>query len=413
MTLIVSAAFQKNYTLPASCYLLLRGACASLQAQRNILEFRSSFSALQTANMARNETTQALLHQRLLSDIADTQHNPYPGIELHFQDETALQSACLILTLHDEQPMHLTISFTDDYPLSPPHVTMQSAVLHPNIFDDYICASVLDTREGYTPAYTLKGICIQLLSFFGSDKIEQDYGGVVDRTAYQQSVRESARDRGCDELHDGFSCSKCGFGQAAAIVTPRADANTGSTSSNNTVGSDGFAGGQVGGEDTKTPNAPLAGQETHLVDLPNDVLVLICEHLNEEGMALASQAWNGFGRLIHAHNVVIICEMCCFTLRKGFKEANLGVGVRIDKRSIQSEFDLISQQAVFHQKVRRSVQGVHFEHWLPLPLSETHWRRVKGMADDALTNIGNAAAVQGPVVTVLYTFMNDVVVKLS
>jgi ubiquitin-protein ligase len=119
-----------------------------------------------------------LLRPRLLRDIAELQSKPYPGIQLHVHDEK-LHTACLVLSPEEQPQLHLMIEFHDNYPLSAPQVTIQSRIEHPNVFDSYICASILNTDEGYTPAYTLKGICIQLLSFFASDKIEQEYGGVV------------------------------------------------------------------------------------------------------------------------------------------------------------------------------------------------------------------------------------------
>ncbi|KAL9012021.1 MAG: hypothetical protein Q9173_003183 [Seirophora scorigena] len=51
---------------------------------------------------------------------------------------------------------------------------MRSTIAHSNIFGDHICASVLNTTEGYTPTYTLKSTNIQLLSFFTSESLEQD-----------------------------------------------------------------------------------------------------------------------------------------------------------------------------------------------------------------------------------------------
>ncbi|KAH8795635.1 hypothetical protein BGZ57DRAFT_937597 [Hyaloscypha finlandica] len=133
------------------------------------------------------------LKQRLLRDIAELQSKPYPNIELHVQDDD-LTKACLILTVEGYGPMHLTVTFPSNYPLAPPRIQMDSDVVHPNIFDTYICASILNTTEGYTPAYTLKGIAIQLLSFFGSDKIEQVGGGYsvdLDRNKIRDDVRMS------------------------------------------------------------------------------------------------------------------------------------------------------------------------------------------------------------------------------
>ena len=73
--------------------------------------------------------------------------------------------------------MHLTLIFLDNYPLSPPVVSVQSTADYPFISRGKICVDILESAKqqawSYTPAYTLKGICIQLLSMF-SDLIDQD-----------------------------------------------------------------------------------------------------------------------------------------------------------------------------------------------------------------------------------------------
>jgi ubiquitin-protein ligase len=108
-----------------------------------------------------------------LQDLAEIQTQPYPNIALHINDED-ISTGCLILTVKGYGPMHLTIDFNSDYPLTPPTIRMDSKVTHPNIKDGgHICASILDTKMDYTSAYTLKGIAIQLLSFFSSDRIQQ------------------------------------------------------------------------------------------------------------------------------------------------------------------------------------------------------------------------------------------------
>lgn len=100
---------------------------------------------------------------------------PYPNIALHFQDQD-ISTGCLVLTTDGYGAMHLTINFTDDYPLTPPKIRMDSKITHPNIKEaGHICASFLDTEMDYTSAYTLKDIAIQLLSSFSSDRIQQVY----------------------------------------------------------------------------------------------------------------------------------------------------------------------------------------------------------------------------------------------
>ena len=143
------------------------------------------------------------LHQRLLRDIAELQAKPYPNISLFPSEDVT--KACLILRPNGAHPLHLSVAFGAQYPLNAPTVTIQSRLDHPNIFGSYICASILNTTEGYTSAYTLKGIAIQLLSFFGSDKLEQADGDrVADLTRYR---RYHDRNTWAEYL-----CSKCGFG---------------------------------------------------------------------------------------------------------------------------------------------------------------------------------------------------------
>ena len=111
--------------------------------------------------------------RRLLQDIEELQNKPYPNITLHI-DDNSISTACLVLSVDGYGPMHCTIDFGPDYPLAPPKIRMDSKVTHPNIKEaGHICASILDTEMDYTPAYTLKGIAIQLLSFFSSDRIQQ------------------------------------------------------------------------------------------------------------------------------------------------------------------------------------------------------------------------------------------------
>ena len=335
--------------------------------------------------------TQALLRQRLMSDIAELQQKPYPGIKLHIQDQNALQQACLILSPEGEDPLHLTVFFGNSYPFQPPTVTIQSSVSHPNVFDDYICASILNTEEGYTSAYTLKGICIQLLSFFSSDKIYQmhgDEGEYIDRREWQR-----------EEMPGGwkpeYQCKACGFGRGGggAVTSMEQDATMSDAASS-----------------TATAKS---NPRVRLIDLPAEVLLLICDNLDEEALLLAAKAWNGFGRVMRQYNIIRTRELQCFTLKEGFKTVCLGIGVDIEDRKISSEFDLLSYQAFNSLRVRRSVQGLEFNFWLPLPISQTHWIRAKACVNNALDDIARAANIRGPIVTVLYSFMNDIVVRLS
>jgi len=346
----------------------------------------------------------ALLRQRLLQDINELQTKPYPGIALHLQNGD-LTRACLVLTPEDNAPLHLTVIFQDRYPIQPPKITIQSEIAHPNIYQDYICASILNTTEGYTPAYTLKDICIQLLSFFGSDKLEQDHGGVVDLKDYARDIRVFGDPTGRHQLDYGFRCTKCGFGNAGGhVLGSGASSSAGNEAPSNEM--------LVTPSESGDPSRPFAGQKRHLFDLPNELLVSVTEVMEEETLFLAARAWNGFSRLLQSQNLIQVREMQCFTLKESFKQCSLGVGIGVDGRKLQSEFDYISKDAFQKLGVRTSVQGVRFGYWLPLPFSESHWKRVKDEALVSLEAIGRAASISGPKENVLYALMNDVTVKL-
>ena len=58
---------------------------------------------------------------------------------------------------------------------------------------------------------------------------------------------------------------------------------------------------------------------------------------------------------------------------------------------IESEFDLLSEKAYKIFKIRTSVQGIEFEHWLPLPLSRRHYQMVKERIEPSLREIASDA----------------------
>lgn len=80
----------------------------------------------------------------------------------------------------------------------------------PNVFNSgYTCASILNTEDGYTPAYKLKGITIQLLSLFSSDYITQEGGRLnIDLKSCDREMREEYVER-----VNSYCCIKCGFGR--------------------------------------------------------------------------------------------------------------------------------------------------------------------------------------------------------
>lgn len=376
------------------------------------------------------------LHQRLLKDIAELQNDPYPNITFRPRKE-GLSEACLIFTPQDQDALHLTITFGLEYPLDAPTVSIQSRVSHPNVFDSYICALILNTTEGYTPAYTLKAICIQLLSFFTSDRIEQeDRPGHVDLKEYRERASRFA--------FEGRTvrCADCGFRSREAVLedqrlaprvmddlsVPRVGAlepqvmlvdksTSPTTLARITAPPEATDISTVSLVKSSEFTSPITLLD-RVLGLPNEILMLILDKLDTTSLLTFARTCKDIGHLVASHDFIRMRELQCFCLKENFMKMQLGIGVSVTggraQGSLGSEFDLLSLEAFEKYYVRRSVQGVKFQYWLPVPLSWRHWRSVKPLVDPCLRKI--AVAARMPIASsadVIYAFMTDIVVKLS
>lgn len=374
------------------------------------------------------------LHRRLLQDIAEFQSDPYPNIDLFQQDD--LQQACLVLSPSGKAPLHLTIVCGNHYPLVAPQITIQSQIEHPNVYGDYICASILNTTEGYTPAYTLKSVAIQLLSFFSSDRIEQEGGyGSVELDGYRHDSFRSDQQGGRGK---GYTCIKCSFGCnfGGTKITDRDSATVGQDTRPNArvqqrlaVDLDESIGHQkgigIGMQDNVRIDVPRHDKrQPRLIErvlaLPDEILLQVFSQLDTQDLLAAAKVCSEIGDFMNSYDTIRMRELQCFCFKDTFMRTKLGVGVHINRQgkqgTLQSEFDLLSQQAFEQFDVRRSIQGLGFEHWLPLPLSRRHWRSVSADVSASLTQLAKAADIpnkSGLNIEVIYNFMSTVVVKLS
>ncbi|KAI1137566.1 hypothetical protein F5Y05DRAFT_419509 [Hypoxylon sp. FL0543] len=359
-----------------------------------------------------------LRQRRLLDDIKELVEQPYPNISLHTYDHD-LSNACLVLTPTDYKPLHMTLQFSPSYPTHPPKIMVDTLVSHPNVFGSYICATILRRTEDHTPAYTLKGIAIQLLSFFSSDSVEQEYGG--ERHLGKYKAQDEAF------IDDTFECHGCHFGQgrlhAYQPSQPR-HRRSRARQYDARVSSSPEEWPDLQGETESPPrsaeNASPTIQHKNVTSceidrLPNELLLLILEKLDFEHMANLARAWPRVSDIVRDFDIVRQRELQCFCLKQDYRSVKLGVGVSIQRGQIASEFDLLSQDAYQHWNHRKSVNNIPFEHWLPLPISRQHWLRVKGDVEISLgkmvgnlRNVGTFGKAQ-----VLFTFMNDVVVRLN
>ncbi|KAK8040348.1 hypothetical protein PG991_000136 [Apiospora marii] len=372
------------------------------------------------ADTATNDVRAGQMRQRLLLDIDELIRKPYPNIRLHVGDN--MDQLCLVLSPPGWQRMHLVVDSLQEFPMHPPRIQMDTPVNHPNVFGAYICATILNRDDSYTPAYTLKGIAIQLLSFFGSDTIQQDYGEVVDLNQYRTGSQAT-------HLAPFASCERCGFEEKvlkkdARGVRYRDQSGTPQVLRERPVtqivASDNLWSPieTAAQELPETPVQDVASPETSggsfaINSLPNEILLLVLESLEDfEDLTNLAKAWPRVSALITAHNVIRQRELQCFVTKKTYRDAKLGVGVSTTD-GLSSEFDLLSQEA-FALPTRKSVQCIPFTRWLPLPISTPHWNSVRQNVKVSLSLLKEHVKLPNPThAQVLYAFMNDIVVKLN
>lgn len=359
-------------------------------------------------------TREVLCARRLMRDVQELVDEPYTNIAYHVHGDDMTQG-CLILSPEGQPKRHITVNLGPQYPLEPPRMRMDSRLIHPNVYGGFICATILRATDEYTPAYTLKAIAIQMLSFLCSEYVEQEHGGAYIRLAdYQVMNKDRMKLYGDDD----FACSHCRFNSKS--VQPRSYIPGASFVVPHQQGTPPSRRRRRGDSTSSNEHAvvatPLAISKTQVDSLPDELLLEILVNIPAfEDLTALAQAWPRVSRLIQDHNIIRQRELQCFCLKHSYRAGKLGVGVSVDKSRISSEFDLISQDALNVMHIQSSIHNIPFQYWLPLPISWKHWNQVSSDLAPALTSIKGEirGAENAPVVTVLYHFMSDIVVRLN
>ncbi|KAJ3152895.1 hypothetical protein HDU89_001102 [Geranomyces variabilis] len=355
-------------------------------------------------------------YARLLRDLQEMHREPVAGVEVHVceQDVTRL---CVVLAPQSGQflgiKLHLSVKIPDDYPKSGPQVSISTPFKHPNVFGDYICCDILKGRivresdgyiGGYTPAYSLQTIFVQLLSFFTAGRVEQEYGGFataykVDKPALQERIAR-------------FVCRSCGFNLNASR----------SPSSKKRPENPTFA--PLGRKDSGFQGVPRGDNTAcalHILDAVPDCWRLVAENLTTRDLLTFNRAYPPFGKAVDTTSDCLRRELRCFYLHVGFKDEVLGVGVSSTgtgrQIKIASGFELLSHKAFREFRVREGPWGETINEFLPLVLNAPHFEKARPMIEDRLMTIarrndGRGSFDPAVVLQVIAKWMNQMVVDL-
>merc|ERR1719242_758967 len=95
--------------------------------------------------------------------------------------------------------IHLILQFPKNYPVKPPTVKLCTTIKHPNVFGEFICLSMLRPEssnipyEGWSGAYSVTSILMQLQSLLFAENIDQDGGYQIKATHSRDSVQNGIR----------------------------------------------------------------------------------------------------------------------------------------------------------------------------------------------------------------------------
>ncbi|KAJ3027331.1 hypothetical protein HDV00_011261, partial [Rhizophlyctis rosea] len=401
-----------------------------------------------------SRTTNTLVPARLLHDLRDIHLSPLANIDVHLNKTGSLSSFCAVLTPPEgpfkDLRLHFVVHIPANYPQAGPNISISTPVTHPNVFGEWICCDILKGKVvrqggyvgGYTPAYTLQTILIQLLSFFTAEKVDQDYGNAAYVIRQMPGYNEEANKR----TVLNFKCKSCGYGidypqiVGMPVMHTTKEKPKVSWSTNEQVvvpltgnsrsrraerrrqvfgTSGGTSGSTTPMEEDSTTSAVLAtlaeelatpmevDQESTaspkamkcwlpILDSVTDIWLLIAEkYLGDDDIRTLSRAYYPFALLTKQAKVLHRRDLRCFYLRHPFTTRTiLGVGVnRKDegnprapkkKYTLNSEFDLLSIEAFRDHGVSAAVWGEPFNAFLPLVLDEQHYLRAKGEIEKAV-----------------------------
>jgi ubiquitin-protein ligase len=329
---------------------------------------------------------------------------------------------------------HVKLIFPETYPQNPPDISLCSSIPHPNVFGDWICLDMLKfytsstPYEGWTPAYSVTSILLQLQSFLFAENIPQDDG--EDTRAYtgDYSTRRAI------QAAKQFTC-KIALADGTEVVHTH-DSPWPPLEGMKTIGqlSALVSGLQSARITPKGSCIPWAN------GLPASVLSTnIFGCLTTRDIVTARNVCTDWRRVVVTHNVFERSQMSCFYTKKTMDDTDciLGVGISVEYypnysglKSISSSLDVLSLEAFAEEGVRYSVfDKSHFGHLLPLILNRGHAAKARPLMEKTIFAIMHflpsppySNIQRGPrsserlyphmILQLLMTLMNSMVVQL-
>ncbi|KAJ1534533.1 hypothetical protein HK096_003770 [Nowakowskiella sp. JEL0078] len=388
-------------------------------------------------------------YKRLMRDVIEIQKNPYPGISFQYNGEINKNKkkeilACLVLNPlsgpFKDIPLHFKVIIPEGFPDKPPKIEVSTAVKHPHVYGGWICADILNEWTakdfnseygsspgyvgGYTSAYTLFGVALQMLCFFTNETLENDHGhgpSVVHNNWNLEDIMKVPYFQ-----KRWFKCEHCNYNgeeiskKFGNIQDYRKVQNSQKTPKTSLKDSSAIV-------TVKNNREITIAAYKNLFKIPVEIWLQIANHLSSAIIIHAATALPVFRDVLTRFNILTRRELNCFFSKATFLEDVLGFGVHVQEEGSQkfllSEFEFLSNTSFNQHRVRRSVWKKPFEFFIPFAICNSHFLRSLPVLRVGVRRLGESVLVPkylakeyldrpNVALQLLVRMMNNVVVSL-
>lgn len=344
--------------------------------------------------------------------------------------------------------VHLQLEFPSSYPRNPPKVKCLTPIRHPNVFGRYICLTMLlkrkyndDKNEGWTGAYTVASILLQLQSFLFSDHVAQDINDRNGNSIIKKNYVQSCTSK---DMLFNFECKRCrhtgrkpfppiGFKTVHFFqdeekrlgnefdewqrICPKKDRIEHKQA--RAAAKEKWVAERVARKATKC--VEIQEQDP---PFPKKVAHLLVEFLDPYEILMVAMLYPTWDTVNEKYNLREKYESSCFFTKLDFQEAALGYGVRVqydpfkqkEIRQLSSDLDLISWHAWKQLKHRISAWGNDCDLYIPLVLNESHMHNSSKLMWTQLRKLASVSAGDDDhderILDALCALMNSMVVGM-
>lgn len=357
-----------------------------------------SSSVIQHPSQQQYQQQQALLSssatKRLLRDWRDLERDPLPTVSARPLLTNIFTWHCNIFP-DSESPygtgvFHVILKFPFDYPSSPPQALLCTSVSHPNVFINhpdskegypYICLDLLKKESskenylGWSTAYSVHSILMQLAAFLFDNTIPQYYGNTTNNVVSTETIAltiEKARKFECKEKECGHTIQNI---QPHKLQCKKEEEKK---------------------EKEEAPNTKdkSISVKCYWNQINEPMTRYIFSFLSPSELRFSvSIVSSYFIYVIRSYRLLTADQIVCFHRRVTLADDKEIFGFGINRefhpsgnelKCLNPVLDMISYEPFNNNRVRMGVWKQEFTHWIPVPINQNHFNQSCEILEDAI-----------------------------